>query len=120
MTSSNDPKQPLPSFFRPRSLRTRLILLNSLTLAALLGAIGLVLPTIVRTGMMASIDRDLAAQADRVMHNPPPPERRPGPPPDQQPFPGEDGTGGPPGEAPSNQRPDGSPEQFQGAPPPGQ
>jgi signal transduction histidine kinase len=120
MTSSNDPKQPLPSFFRPRSLRTRLILLNSLTLAALLGAIGLVLPTIVRTSMMASIDRDLAAQADQVMRNPPPPGRRTDPPPDQQQqFPGDDGPQGAPEDAPPGQEPGSPPGQSQGAPPPG-
>jgi signal transduction histidine kinase len=118
MTSSNDPKQPTQPFFRPRSLRTRLILLNSLTLAALLGAIGLILPTIVRTGMMASIDRDLAAQAEQVVRNPPPPGRRPGPPPDQQPFPGEDGAGGPPEGPRSDQEPGGA-DQFQGSPPSG-
>ena len=54
------------------SLRTRLIFWNVLTLALLLGAMGLVTRSIVLSSMMASIDRELDARTRPAGPRPPP------------------------------------------------
>ncbi len=63
--------------FRWDSLRTRLIFWNVLTLAVLLGILGVVTRAIVLSSMMASIDRELDVRTRP--HRQPSPPRGPGP-----------------------------------------
>ena len=79
---------------RRQSVRTQLVWWNILALALLLGALGVVVRTLVRSTIMASVDRELDGRTrqilDRWHDGPPPgppPGQRPGPPPGQQPGP---------------------------------
>lgn len=54
-----------------RSLRARLILLNALVLLTLFGALGIILPWIVRASMIASVDRELMFRTEMASRRPP-------------------------------------------------
>lgn len=87
------------------SLRTRLIFWNVLTLALLLGVLGIVTRTIVQTSMMASIDRELDMRT-RPGGPSRPPRNGPDPGPQGSPrdnTPMEEGQPGPPRDAPPGQ-----------------
>jgi signal transduction histidine kinase len=62
------------------SLRARVVAWNILTLAVLLGALGATLPFLVRSAMLASVDRDLVDRAHRFLDHPPPEAGLPPPP----------------------------------------
>ena len=85
---------------RRRSVRTQLVWWNIVALALLLGALGVVVRTLVRSTILASVDRELEGRTrpmmDRWRGGPPP-----GPPPGQ--IPGE-----PPGEFPPPRPPQGT------------
>src|SRR4051794_27402679 len=83
-----------------RSMRARIVLMNTLILAALFGAIGAAIPPLVRSAMLRSIDRDLQNRAGGFLEGPGPgprfgggPDGPPGPPMDDNGAPG-----GPPGD----------------------
>lgn len=87
----------LRRLFRVRSVRTRLMIWNSLALALLLGALGVVLQYTARASMLALVDRELERSIRPLIERPPrPPElsrppiaRFPPPPaPDRPPPPG--------------------------------
>ena len=91
--------------FRPfRSLRSRVVAWNTVLLAAMLLVLGATMPFLVRSAMLASVDRDLMDRAHHFLDRPPPGAPRPdGPPDPNDPGPPPDG------------RPDGG---SQGPPPP--
>ncbi len=76
------------------SIRNQLIALNILTLAVLLGGLGLVVRITVRSFMLSAVDRELESSAQRLIH-PPPGHGGPfgGPPGGPDGF-GDDGPGG--------------------------
>ncbi|MBV9749043.1 MAG: hypothetical protein JO157_09525, partial [Acetobacteraceae bacterium] len=77
------------------SIRSRMMVFNVATLALILGLFGALTQYTVRTGLLDSIDQDLAAKA-RLVGGPQRPPRGPhGPPPPE----GEPGFAGPPGDA---------------------
>lgn len=92
--------------FRPfRSLRARVVALNTLMLAAMLMTLGATMPFLVRSAMLASVDRDLMDRAMRFLDHPPPGMPRlggprgpdqPGPPPGRGPDSGPEGPPPPP------------------------
>jgi signal transduction histidine kinase len=53
-----------------RSMRARIVLMNTLILAALFGAIGAAIPPLVRSTMLRSIDRELQNRAERSLQGP--------------------------------------------------
>ena len=111
------PRWPLPR----HSIRTHLVLWNTLALAALFGALGLVVRYTVTTRVMASVDHELEARSLPLLHGPPldrrPPPGRP-PPGGGQPPDDPAGGGPPPGASPP---PPGGPPPGEDlpAPPPG-
>lgn len=53
-------------------MRARIVLMNTLILAALFGAVGVSLPPLVRSTMLRSIDSELRNRAERFLGGPPP------------------------------------------------